>query len=288
VSRVCAGAAVCLLSVALSVSARIGETPAECQKRYGYRFIGEDRYDSPLTGAVIEKAVYVRSGFFIIVHFLDGRADCIKLRKIDQNVSGIPGEISQMEIVGLLKANAPEREWKRSGQTPNGTTWTTDDGTVIASYTRTDNSLLICTKEYAARANAEGKAAPADGEEMGQEPAAPLAPPGAGIAPGWPAAHHAPELPTTVVYAPDQVRRDPSCWGKSIIVRGKATQAGRELDGTWLVILEGILRCRLSGGLATSSGIVRHVISVQGTVVPRPDKVITSGPHMVDCIILGF
>jgi hypothetical protein len=109
-----------------------------------------------------------------------------------------------------------------------------------------------------------------------------MAVPGIGEAPG------APGTPPAGIYTPDQVKRDPACWGKTITVRGKATQAVRELDGYWMVILEGNLRCRLRKGLAVNSGIVGRVIGVQGTVVPRPDKVITSGAHMVNCIILPF
>jgi hypothetical protein len=100
-------AAVLLLMSCVPSFALIGETPEQCRERYGQ----PTKVD---TGA--NSMYFQKSGFTIVVAFVDGKVEAITYRKI---VSDIPGEtvlISPDEIQLLLKSNSAGKGWEPDKQ----------------------------------------------------------------------------------------------------------------------------------------------------------------------------
>jgi len=96
------------------------------------------------------------------------------------------------------------------------------------------------------------------------------------------------KTPTLIAVSSSQVKNNPQLYGKTALVVGKATTAGRQIDIYWFIILDGILRCRLQQGWSVSTSIQGQQVQVQGTVVPRPDILITGEPHMINCVLVPF
>lgn len=85
---------------------------------------------------------------------------------------------------------------------------------------------------------------------------------------------------------PDQIRNNSGLWNTTVVVNGKVTQVVKQLDNYYMVILDGNWRCQLRMGLTVRQSELQHQqVQVQGFVVPRPDKLITTKPHMVNCVL---
>jgi len=145
-------------SLCQQVTARIGETPKQCQDRYG----------KPVkTDKAKEELQYLKDEILITVRFYNGMADYISF-ETKRKVS--PSQLqafSDIEIQGLLKANGGARSWKRyiNGSSANGpnirnyghATWWTTDGMLLAKQSGLIE-LIIVNKGNQRRFEEEEKA----------------------------------------------------------------------------------------------------------------------------------
>ena len=137
-----------LISIVASPAfARLGDTPQQCQERYG----APRQTQAPLT-------YYQKSGFVIMASFYDGKVDCIGFRKVEENIIKKSIAISDNEIEQLLKVNAGPATWKKRDVISMNREWKTEDGGLSAIYTPIDNWLVICSKGFGDRATAAKKA----------------------------------------------------------------------------------------------------------------------------------
>jgi hypothetical protein len=119
------------------VHARVGETPQECQARYGKEIGTKGEWHGFKKGAI-----------YVAVTFYNGHADAIMF---SHNWFANAGEVklSQSEIDTLLASNAGGRKWKSAGTD----LWKTDDGALQASTLDDRGELVITT---VARLNRHG------------------------------------------------------------------------------------------------------------------------------------
>ena len=136
-----------LLAFATTATARIGETLAQCQVRYGKEIRRADG-----------RAVFIKTGFYIMVSFYEGKADSILFRKVEQNILDIPVEISPNEMQNLLKQNGGGKTWKETNEILMGSSWATEDGGLLAGYHAMEHILYIFTLDFSLRGIAERKA----------------------------------------------------------------------------------------------------------------------------------
>lgn len=127
--------------------ARIGETPEQCQARYG----------EPVKKLSNNRSLFQKNGILIIAEFYEGKADLLTFRKVDQNIIGIPADFSDNEIAGLLKANGGEKAWKKVESLSLDSQWQTDDSALIANYASVDKLLFIVTKNHMAHSEENKK-----------------------------------------------------------------------------------------------------------------------------------
>jgi hypothetical protein len=131
-----------LISAAFSSAfAEIGDTPQQCQQRYG-----------PPT-KVGKSFTYYKdtvSGYNVAVSFYEGKVDSITYNPIKE----IVGRISDSEIERLLKINAGGRKWKKTSDQYDITQvkWQTEDGELIAVYAISFRRVTVATKGYNDRA----------------------------------------------------------------------------------------------------------------------------------------
>jgi len=136
-----------ILTFATTATARIGETLAQCQVRYGKEI-------RTANGC----SVFIKTGFYIMVQFYEGRADSILFRKVEQNILDIPVEISLNEVHNLLRQNGGGQAWKETNEIIIGSSWATEDGNILAGYTAMDHILCIFTLDHSLRNLAKKKA----------------------------------------------------------------------------------------------------------------------------------
>jgi hypothetical protein len=140
-----------LLALAFPAMARIGETPAECIKRYG-EAVKINREDNSMS--------FVKSGFFIHVVFLEGKAGQLFVCKNEQDALGNFKEMSEAEIEALLKSNRGEGEWKKEEQLIDiNPRWMNQKEKRVAQYNSIENTLVFVTVEFAERQAAKKEAA---------------------------------------------------------------------------------------------------------------------------------
>jgi len=133
-----------LLPLPATTFARIGETPTQCEARYG-KAVRTDKD----TGLV----TFLKSGFFIMVRFHQGKADSIAYSKEQRDM-----KMSDNEIETLLKANSGGEKWKKIGIISMKQQWQTENGLLFAIFDTFDNMLLVFTKECFEREKAREKA----------------------------------------------------------------------------------------------------------------------------------
>ncbi len=135
-----------LLSVA-PIYARIGETEAQIQKRYGkcLKVIG----DSSVQRAMI----YTANGYLILVVYLDGTSESEVFRK----ENGAP--FSSDEVRLLLQNNSGGKTW--TDMTKKGVTdiqeWWRDDTKLTAVHELLANRILFRSEKFMQRAAAISK-----------------------------------------------------------------------------------------------------------------------------------
>jgi len=123
------------LLTALPSLARLGETKAECETRYG-KPVGTTKSGNPR---------YLKGGLEIVIAFAKDKAITLYIAKpkdgtteldlpIVLDSEGRP-ELSKAEIDALLKANSAGSEWKLGTDDPFGDAyWNRADGKATASY----------------------------------------------------------------------------------------------------------------------------------------------------------
>jgi tetratricopeptide (TPR) repeat protein len=126
-----------------SVLGRLGETPQQCQQRYGTPIIS--------SGSVFG---FKKAGFVIVINFFEGKADEIGYRKFELNALGKETEISTNEMEQAKKFIGDGREWKEiSLRSSVNREWQTTDGGFYARY-KADFSLWFGTKGRVERTKA--------------------------------------------------------------------------------------------------------------------------------------
>jgi len=124
-----------------SAEARLGETAAQCQQRYG----------APVQADKEGHMMFMKGGFIIMVDIFNGRVETIGFRKVEQNALGMGEKLSDNEIASFLAANGNGKKWKKLEIISMDDNWITEDGDFIAVYKKMDRTLIIFTKEVLAR-----------------------------------------------------------------------------------------------------------------------------------------
>jgi hypothetical protein len=137
-----------LVLFAATVFARIGETEAQIEKRYG----------KPTSSFGSTKA-YLHRDFFIIVTFDNGVSGIETYEKRNR------GAISALNIRKLLDANGGGNKWHKSNRTDFEFQYT--QKTRFAEYNRVTNTLTIAEYEALSRINARNQSLNAPSEVLG-------------------------------------------------------------------------------------------------------------------------
>lgn len=136
------------LAMLLPAAARIGETPAQCEARYG----------RPLK---IDKATaciwYRKGGIEVLVFFYQGKADALILCKVEKDAIGTSVAMTSTEVEVILKANGNGKEWKVKPVPGANKTWHADEE-IYASYDATKNQLMLLTDAWGKRNQQESAA----------------------------------------------------------------------------------------------------------------------------------
>ncbi len=120
--------------------ARIGETLAQCETRYGKAYNTEG-----------SMSAFRKGGLLIGVVFYQGKADVVYYEKEERNIVNLAAEMSENEIETLLKANGGDKKWKKSAVISMDKHWQTEEGELFANYTTIRSQLTVCTREYLER-----------------------------------------------------------------------------------------------------------------------------------------
>lgn len=125
-----------LLALPLVASARIGETLAQCDARYG----------GP--GKLLKDGhhLYTKPPMQVICRFNSGICESIVLCHTDLNGLNRPTEMSKVEIDALLEVNSAGRTWEKRQMFSMNDEWKTGDDFLYATYTSMDHYLVIMTK----------------------------------------------------------------------------------------------------------------------------------------------
>jgi hypothetical protein len=126
----------------LAAIAHIGESPKECETRYGK----PHRTDKDGT------MFFVKNGMQITVKFFESQCDYVLVRPES-------GSLSDDQINDLLKSNGGEKVWKKTepadSKKKSTSTWTTVDGKLLASSS--SSQITITTAARDARVAKEKK-----------------------------------------------------------------------------------------------------------------------------------
>lgn len=125
-------------------SARLGETPEQCEERYGTPVAEDEMVDFHMPGALAVS--YQKAGLTIYIAFINGTAGQIQYEKSQKNALGIAEEMSDAEILSLLQANSGGGEWNErdlSASLRRGKLWVLDGKLAYAVYGMSDNVLVF-------------------------------------------------------------------------------------------------------------------------------------------------
>jgi hypothetical protein len=92
------------------------------------------------------------------VHFYEGKADAIQYQKLEMDALRHPVKMSDNETETLRKANIGNREYKKNEVISADETLVTTDGAMFTYQPWQKNCLVIMTKGYVERGEAEKKA----------------------------------------------------------------------------------------------------------------------------------
>ena len=131
-----------LLLTALPTFARLGETKAECEKRYGKVFM-------TLDGGT---EIFKKADLEIRISYLDGKASSIGYQRYmtSRDVEKKkPKDLTEAELAVLLEANRGNSEWKKDEASDHKLiSWRRADGGASAAYFVSLGDLSITTKAY--------------------------------------------------------------------------------------------------------------------------------------------
>lgn len=111
-----------MLALIMTGKAHLGETPLQCQIRYG----------DPISQSE-DVTVYKKSGFIIAVHFYEGKADRLAYVHEEANQLGFHKEFSENEIE-ILKKTMVDQPWTKVESKFGSHTWQSKDGLAYCSY----------------------------------------------------------------------------------------------------------------------------------------------------------
>lgn len=125
----------------LILSARIGETPAQCSARYGAPI------NEHPSGVMVG---YKKAGLFIICNFFEGKCAAVSYMKEERDALGGATPFSEVEIKTLREANDPGAAWKDVFNVSiDQKAWQSEK--VFVVYNTLEPMLKILTKEQQAR-----------------------------------------------------------------------------------------------------------------------------------------
>ena len=147
---------IAVLSAALSVTAfaRLGENLQLCAKEYGDP-VGNDE--------IRNTVAFSKDAFLINCHFSGTLCDSITFAHVQQDMTGASVTLTNEEINKFLTENGSGHRWQIIGAVAQPEDFKTDDEEVFAHYDRLHNILVIATKEFKDRQDAEQKAAESKG-----------------------------------------------------------------------------------------------------------------------------
>ncbi len=125
-----------LCALTLTAAARIGDTEAECESKYG---APHKAAESALPPATVAKS-FVQGGWGMLFHFWNGRAAALTYMKIDRSA------IAYSESQRILDSYGAGQRWMKD----SSGTFQRSDGQMLASVDT--NSITIYTKELHVRA----------------------------------------------------------------------------------------------------------------------------------------
>lgn len=141
-------ALIVFVSLYQQASARIGETPEQCEVRYG-KPVRIEKKD--------ESKIYLKTGFRINIFFIEGKAVTMIFEKMDKDLSRISHQITTNEVQSLLQSNSGGKEWeevmlpeeRRRVMTDKywPKLWKTKDGERKAVWDTSGHRLLITTTD---------------------------------------------------------------------------------------------------------------------------------------------
>lgn len=136
----------------VALNARIGETLAQCEKRYGSP-LGSNhvRHIFPTEINRKDTSVFLKEDIYVSATFFEGKVERIAFTKFDS-------ELSSEEVLALLKANGGSADWQRTGNAEDDSLqqWRTMGGTLTATLHH--NVLEISTDAYRLKTEAKREA----------------------------------------------------------------------------------------------------------------------------------
>ncbi len=123
--------------------ARIGETPEQCEARYG----------KPARQLVQKEDVtvwYEKAGYEIMCVFFEGRCDMVDFSKLEKSASGRPLPLTASEVKVLLESNTAGKAWVQTGSNAQKgySAWKCDDLEALSIERDKDCYLSISTRMH--------------------------------------------------------------------------------------------------------------------------------------------
>lgn len=118
--------------------ARIGETRAQCDARYGVAEVDDDG-----------EVRYEKAGLIVLCRFHEGKCASIMFAKVEQDALKRPVEMSDAELEALLQANANGSSWGPPEDMISGKMW--ESPYMIAHWAERYRYFRVMTKVELAR-----------------------------------------------------------------------------------------------------------------------------------------
>ncbi|GEP46404.1 hypothetical protein [Brevifollis gellanilyticus] len=140
--------------------ARIGETRAQCEARYG---------PAVSVRSEGETTVHARAGFKVECSYFEGKCDCILFSKMPASPGLEDLPLTEAEQKTLMEANSGGKSWTQKAEKPEirMKLWQCDG--LLAAYDGGDHNLRVTTGAYAARLDAKWEADQAAKDKNGSK-----------------------------------------------------------------------------------------------------------------------
>jgi hypothetical protein len=135
--------------LSLPAHARIGETPEQCQARYGAAIKADKAAQSIL---------FSKAGLNVMTFFREGKCVRVGFWKSEVDILNSPLALSDAEKEALLDANGGGAKWRKLTVLDVNAYWQTVDEKLTASYVLLENMLIIQTTDEMNRTIAEQQA----------------------------------------------------------------------------------------------------------------------------------